>query len=62
MYATIVSDAELAQGSILVPTKALIQLLNKDMLDVIVDGRYSRKQSRLAQPMDYIQLLKAALM
>ena len=43
MYATIVSDAELAQGSILVPTKALIQLLNKDMLDVIVDGKVQQK-------------------
>ena len=43
MYATIVSDDELAQGSILVPTKALIQLLNKDMLDVIVDGKVQQK-------------------
>ena len=43
MYATIVSDAELAQGSILVPTKALIQLLNKDMLDVVVDGKVQQK-------------------
>ena len=43
MYATIVSDAELAEGSILVPTEALIQLLNKDMLDVVVDGKVQQK-------------------
>lgn len=43
MYATVVSDAELAKSSILVPTKALVQLLNKDMLDVVVDGKVQQK-------------------
>ena len=43
MYGTIVSDSEIAKGSILVPTKALVQLLNKDMLDVIVDGKVQQK-------------------
>ncbi len=43
MYATIVSDAEVAKGSILVPTKALVQLLNKDMLDVVIDGKVQQK-------------------
>lgn len=43
MYGTIVSDSEIAKGSILVPTKALVQLLNKDMLDVVVDGKVQQK-------------------
>ncbi len=43
MYATIVSDAEVAKDSILVPTKALVQLLNKDMLDVVIDGKVQQK-------------------
>lgn len=47
MYATIISDAELTQGSILVPTKALIQLLNKDMLDVVVDGKVQQKSVKV---------------
>ncbi len=47
MYATIVSDAEVAKGSILVPTKALVQLLNRDMLDVVVDGKVQQKSVKL---------------
>lgn len=43
MYATVVSDAEIAKGSMLVPSKALIQLLNKDMVDVVVDGKVQQK-------------------
>lgn len=47
MYATVVSDAEIAKGSILVPTKALVQLLNRDMLDVVVDGKVQQKAVKL---------------
>ena len=47
MYATVVSDAEITKGSILVPTKALIQLLNRDMLDVVVDGKVQQKAVKL---------------
>lgn len=43
MYASIVSDNEIAKGSILIPTKALVQLLDKDMVDVVVDGKVTQK-------------------
>ena len=43
MYATVISDAEISKDSILVPTKALLQLLNKDVLDVVVDGKVQQK-------------------
>lgn len=43
MYASIVSDNEIAKGSILIPTKALVQLLDKDMVDVVVDGKVKQK-------------------
>lgn len=47
MYAALVSDNEIAKNSILVPTKALIQLLAKDMLDVVVDGKVAQKAVKL---------------
>lgn len=47
MFAMVVSDAEISKGSILVPTKALIQLLNKDMIDVVVDGKVQQKAVKL---------------
>lgn len=43
MYAAVVSDNEIAKGSLLIPTKALVQLLNKDIVDVVVDGKITRK-------------------
>ncbi|MDY6084807.1 MAG: efflux RND transporter periplasmic adaptor subunit [Dialister sp.] len=47
MFAQVVSDAEIAKGSTLIPTKALIQLLNKDMVDVVVDGKVQQKAVKL---------------
>ena len=43
MYAKIVSDTQYKKGSLLIPTKAIIQLLNKDMVDVVVDGKVRQK-------------------
>lgn len=43
MYAKIVSDTQYKKGSLLIPTKAIIQLLNKDMVDVVVDGKVQQK-------------------
>lgn len=43
MYAAVVSDNEIAKGSLLIPTKALVQLLNKDIVDVVVDGKIAQK-------------------
>lgn len=43
MYASVVSDNEIAKGSLLIPTKALVQLLNKDIVDVVVDGKITQK-------------------
>lgn len=43
MYTAVVSDNEIAKGSLLIPTKALVQLLNKDIVDVVVDGKITQK-------------------
>lgn len=43
MYASVVSDNEIAKGSLLIPTKALVQLLNKDIVDVVADGKIAQK-------------------
>lgn len=43
MYAAVVSDNEIAKSSLLIPTKALVQLLNKDIVDVVVDGKITQK-------------------
>lgn len=43
MYATVVSDAQVAANSILVPTQAISPLLNKNMVDVVVDGKVVQK-------------------
>lgn len=43
MYAAVVSDNEIAKGSLLIPTKALVQLLNKDIVDVVVGGKITQK-------------------
>lgn len=47
MYATVISDAEMSKDSILVPTKAILQLLNKDILDVVVDGKVQQKSVKV---------------
>ena len=47
MYATVISDAEVSKDSILVPTKAILQLLNKDILDVVVDGKVQQKSVKV---------------
>ncbi len=43
MYASIVSDAEIATGSILVPTQAIVQLLDKNLVDVVEDNKVVQK-------------------
>ena len=43
MYGTIVSDAEIAKDSLLIPTQALIPLLDKNMVDVVVDNKVTQK-------------------
>lgn len=43
MYGTIVSDTEIAANSLLIPTQALIPLLNKNMVDVVVDNKVMQK-------------------
>lgn len=48
MYAMIISDAEYKKGSLLIPTKAIIQLLNKDMVDVVVDGKVQQKNIKIS--------------
>ena len=43
MYATVVADSQVAANSMLIPAKAIIPLLNKNMVDVIVDGKVVQK-------------------
>ncbi len=43
MYGTIVSDAEVASDVLLIPTQAIIQLLNRNLVDVVVDGKVVQK-------------------
>lgn len=43
MYASIVSDTEIAANSILVPTQAIVQLLDKNLVDVIEDNKVVQK-------------------
>lgn len=43
MYGTIVSDTEIAADSLLIPTQALIPLLDKNMVDVVVDNKVTQK-------------------
>ncbi len=43
MYGTIVSDTEIAANSLLIPTQALIPLLDKNMVDVVVDNKVAQK-------------------
>lgn len=43
MYASIVSDTEIAANSILIPTQAIVQLLDKNLVDVIEDNKVAQK-------------------
>ena len=47
MYGTIVSDTEIAADSLLIPTQALIPLLNKNMVDVVVDNKVTQKSIQI---------------
>lgn len=48
MYGTIVSDNEIAKGSLLIPTQALVQLLDKNLVDVVVDNKVQQKPVEIA--------------
>lgn len=61
MYGTIVSDSEIAKGSILVPTKALVQLLNKDMLDVVVDGKVQQKAVKVGATYGIYSIIESGI-
>ena len=43
MFTTVVSDSQVAANSLLVPTQAIIQLLDKNMVDVVVGGKVVQK-------------------
>lgn len=47
MYGSIVSDTEIAANSILVPTQAIVQLLDKNLVDVIEDNKVVQKPIEL---------------
>ncbi len=61
MYASIVSDSEIAKGSLLIPTKALIQLLNKDLVDVVVDGKITQKAVKLGSAYGIYTIIESGL-
>lgn len=61
MFAAVVSDAQIAANSILVPTKALVQLLNKDMVDVVVDGKMAQKAVKVGPTYGIYTVIESGL-
>lgn len=61
MYASVVSDNEIAKGSLLIPTKALVQLLNKDIVDVVVDGKIAQKSVKVGGTYGIYTIIESGL-
>lgn len=61
MYASVVSDNEIAKGSLLIPTKALVQLLNKDIVDVVVDGKIAQKAVKVGGTYGIYTIIESGL-
>lgn len=61
MFAAVVSDAQIAANSILVPTKALVQLLNKDMVDVVVDGKMAQRAVKVGPTYGIYTVIESGL-
>lgn len=61
MYAAVVSDNEIAKGSLLIPTKALVQLLNKDIVDVVVDGKIAQKSVKVGGTYGIYTIIESGL-
>ena len=61
MYAAIVSDNEIAKGSLLIPTKALVQHLNKDIVDVVVDGKITQKAVKVGGSYGIYTIIESGL-
>lgn len=61
MYAAVVSDNEIAKGSLLIPTKALVQLLNKDIVDVVVDGKIAQKAVKVGGTYGIYTIIESGL-
>ena len=61
MYAAVVSDNEIAKGSLLSPTKALVQLLNKDIVDVVVDGKIAQKAVKVGGTYGIYTIIESGL-
>ena len=61
MFAAVVSDAQIAANSILIPTKALVQLLNKDMVDVVVDGKMAQKAVKVGPTYGIYTVIESGL-
>lgn len=61
MYAAVVSDNEIAKGSLLIPTKALVQLLNKDIVDVVVDGKITQKAVKVGGTYGIYTIIESGL-
>ncbi|WP_297011209.1 efflux RND transporter periplasmic adaptor subunit [uncultured Dialister sp.] len=61
MYAAVVSDNEIAKGSLLIPTKALVQLLNKDIVDVVVNGKIAQKAVKVGGTYGIYTIIESGL-
>ena len=61
MYASVVSDNEIAGGSLLIPTRALVQLLNKDIVDVVVDGKIAQKAVKVGAVYGIYTIIESGL-
>ena len=61
MYGTIVSDAEVASNVLLIPTQAVIQLLNRNLVDVIEDGKVVQKAIEIGGTYGIYTIVKSGI-
>ncbi len=61
MYGTIISDAETASGVLLVPTQAIIQLLNRNLVDVVEDGKVVQKSIEIGGTYGIYTIVKSGI-
>jgi membrane fusion protein, multidrug efflux system len=61
MYGTIVSDAEVASDVLLIPTQAIIQLLNRNLVDVVEDGKVVQKAIEIGGTYGIYTIVKSGI-
>ncbi len=61
MYGTVISDAETASGVLLIPTQAVIQLLNRNLVDVVEDGKVVQKPIEIGGTYGIYTIVKSGI-